>query len=99
MKALVFYEHGGLDQLQYTDVPEPVVGPHEALVQVNAVALNHLDLWVRAGIPGLKLPLPHIGGSDIAGVVAAAGEEGDQARVGRRVLLNTTYSCGRCESR
>src|SRR5215212_3387525 len=97
MKALVFYEHGSLDQLQYADVPEPVVGPHEALVQVKAVALNHLDLWVRDGIPGLKLALPHIGGSDVAGVVAAAGEEVDQAWVGRRVVINPTLSCGRCE--
>ena len=97
MKALVFYEHGGLDQLQYADVPEPVVGPHEALVQVKAVALNHLDLWVRAGIPGLKLALPHIGGSDIAGVVAAVGEEVDSAWVGRPVVINPALSCGRCE--
>src|SRR5262245_20346272 len=97
MKALVFYEHGGLDQLRYADLPEPVVGPHEALVQVKAVALNHLDLWVRAGIPGLKLALPHIGGSDVAGVVAAAGEEVDQAWIGRPVVINPTLSCGRCE--
>ncbi|HEU5101569.1 MAG TPA: zinc-binding dehydrogenase [Roseiflexaceae bacterium] len=97
MKALAFYEHGGLDQLKYVDLPEPVLGPHEALVQVKAVALNHLDLWVRAGIPGLKLALPHIGGSDIAGVVAAAGEEVDQAWVGRPVVINPTLSCGRCE--
>jgi NADPH:quinone reductase-like Zn-dependent oxidoreductase len=61
------------------------------------VALNHLDLWVRAGIPGLKLPLPHIGGSDVAGVVAAAGEEVDQTWVGRRVVINPTLSCGKCE--
>src|SRR5215216_1657015 len=97
MKALVFYEHGGLDHLRYADLPEPVVGPHEALIQVKAVALNHLDLWVRDGIPGLKLALPHIGGSDVAGVVAAAGDEVDQAWIGRRVVINPTLSCGRCE--
>jgi NADPH:quinone reductase-like Zn-dependent oxidoreductase len=97
MKALVFYEHGGLEQLQYADVAEPVVGPHEALVQVKAVALNRLDLWVRTGIPGLQLAMPHIGGSDIAGVVAAVGEEVDSAWVGRRVVINPSLSCGRCE--
>lgn len=97
MKALVFYEHGGAEKLAFADVPEPVVGPHEALVQVRAVALNHLDLWVRRGIPGLKLALPHIGGSDIAGVVAAVGEEVDQAWVGRRVVINPALGCGRCE--
>ena len=97
MKALVFHEHGDLDQLAYVDVPEPVAGPHEALVQVKAVALNHLDLWVRKGIPGLRLALPHIGGADIAGIVAAVGEEVDGAWVGRRVVINPALACGRCE--
>jgi NADPH:quinone reductase-like Zn-dependent oxidoreductase len=97
MKALVFYEHGGLEKLVYADIPEPVVGPHEALVQVKAVALNHLDLWVRGGISGLKLEMPHVGGSDIAGVVAAVGEDVDGGWVGRRVAINPSLSCGRCE--
>lgn len=97
MKALIFREHGGLDTLEYADVPEPVVGPHEALVQVKAVALNHLDLWVRKGIPGLRVALPHIGGSDIAGVVVAVGEEVDSSWVGRRVLINPSLCCGVCE--
>ena len=97
MKALVFYQHGGADQLQYATVPEPVIGPDEALIEVRAAALNRLDLWVRAGIPGLKLPLPHIGGSDIAGVVAAVGEEVDESWVGQRVVVNPSLSCGGCE--
>lgn len=97
MQALVFLAHGGLDQLRYTSVPEPVVGPDEALIAVKAVALNHLDLWVRRGIPGLRLALPHIGGSDVAGVVAAVGDEVDQAWVGRRVVINPSLGCGRCE--
>ena len=97
MKALIFHEYGGLDHLAYADVREPVVGPHEALVQVKAVALNHLDLWVREGIPGLNLAMPHIGGSDIAGVVAAVGEEVDSAWVGRRVVINPALACGSCE--
>src|SRR5262245_53984311 len=96
MKALVFYEHGGLDKMRYADVPEPVVGPHEALVQVKAVALNRLDLWVRNGIPGLQLAMPHIGGSDVAGVVQAVGEEVDGSWVGRRVVINPALGCGRC---
>src|SRR5258705_13289451 len=84
MKALVFYEHGGLDKLSYTDVPVPAPGPHEALVQVKAVALNRLDLWTRGGIPGLNLAMPHIGGSDIPGVVAAGGGAGGRAGGGQR---------------
>lgn len=96
MKALIFREHGGLEQLAYANVPEPVVGPHEALVQVKAVALNHLDLWVRRGIPGLDLALPHISGADVAGVVAVTGEEVDAAWVGRRVVINPSLACGAC---
>jgi NADPH:quinone reductase-like Zn-dependent oxidoreductase len=97
MNALVFYEHGGLDKLHYAAVPEPVAGPGEALVAVRAVALNHLDLWVRGGLPGLHLAMPHIGGSDVAGVVAAVGDEVDEAWVGRRVVINPALGCGRCE--
>jgi len=97
MKALIFHEHGGLEQLAYAEVPEPVVGPHEALIQVKAVALNHLDLWVRKGMPGLRLAMPHIGGADVAGVVAAVGEEVDGAWVGRRVVANPALACGACE--
>ncbi|NOK59711.1 MAG: NADPH:quinone reductase or related Zn-dependent oxidoreductase [Chloroflexi bacterium AL-W] len=97
MKALIFHEHGGLEQLSYTDVPEPVVGTHEVLIQVKAVALNHLDLWVRKGIPGLQLSLPHIGGSDIAGVVVAVGQEVDSAWEGKHVVLNPSLACGKCE--
>jgi NADPH:quinone reductase-like Zn-dependent oxidoreductase len=74
MKALVFYEHGDLDKLQITQVPRPVPGPGEVLVEVKASALNHLDIWVRRGWPGLKLTMPHILGADGAGVVAALGE-------------------------
>ena len=97
MKALIFHEHGGLEQLSYTDVPDPVVGINEVLIQVKAVALNHLDLWVRKGIPGLKLALPHIGGSDIAGVVVAVGSEVDKAWEGKHVVLNPSLVCGMCE--
>lgn len=96
MKALIFYTHGDLDQLQYADVPDPTVGPHDALVQVRAVALNHLDLWVRKGIPGLRLAMPHIGGSDIAGVVVAVGDQVDRSWMGRRVVINPALGCGRC---
>lgn len=96
MKALIFRQHGDLDQLEYADVPEPSVGPRDALVQVKAVALNHLDLWTRRGLPGLRLPLPHIGGSDVAGVVAAVGAHADESWVGRRVVVNPALSCGIC---
>lgn len=96
MKALVFDQHGGLEQLRLADVPEPEIGPHDALVRVHAAALNHLDLHTRRGIPGLKLPMPHIGGSDVAGVVEKVGSEVEQTWLGRRVIVNPALACGRC---
>ena len=88
MKALCFYEHGDLDVLQHTDVPDPTPGPDEVLIQVKACALNHLDVWVRKGWPGLKLKLPHIGGSDVAGVIAGLGEGVAGWQVGDRVVVD-----------
>jgi uncharacterized protein (TIGR03000 family) len=70
MKAIVIHKHGDPSVLRYTDVPEPALRHDEALVRVRACALNHLDLWVRRGLPGVAIPLPHIPGSDVAGEVA-----------------------------
>jgi len=97
MKAIVYAEHGGPEVLRYTDVPEPVMGVGEVLVRVRACALNHLDLWLRRGIPSLKIPLPHIPGSDIAGEVALAGDGVTNVKVGDRVMLQPGISCGACE--
>ena len=60
--------------LEYTDVPEPAIRANEVLVEVKACALNHLDIFVRNGMPGIEIPLPHILGNDIAGVVREVGE-------------------------
>ncbi len=97
MKALIFREHGDLDQLAYTDVDDPTPGRDEVRVRVRAAALNHLDLWVRKGIPGLNLPLPHIGGSDMAGDVESVGEGVDSSLIGKRVVVNPALACGVCE--
>lgn len=88
MKALVFYEHGELDRLHIADVPQPQPGPGEALVEVKASALNHLDIWVRRGWPGLKLAMPHILGADGAGVVVALGEGVTGVEVGARCAID-----------
>lgn len=96
MRAVIFCEHGGPGVLSYEEAPEPQIGPGEVLVSVGACALNHLDLWVRRGMPGIKIPLPHIGGSDIAGKIAAVGEGVSQFRPGDRVLLAPGLSCGEC---
>lgn len=90
MKAVVFYEHGLLDKVQYTDVPKPEIKPDEVLLEVKAAALNRLDLWVLAGWPGLNLKLPHVMGSDGAGVVAKVGSRVTHFSVGDRVAVNPT---------
>jgi len=97
MKALAFNEHGGLEKLNYQDVPDPKIAPGEVLVKVRACALNHLDLFVREGIPGLKLPLPFWSGCDISGDVAEVGAAVQGVKIGDRVAVNPNLNCGRCE--
>ncbi|HEV2288527.1 MAG TPA: zinc-binding dehydrogenase [Candidatus Acidoferrales bacterium] len=96
MKAVIFTQHGGPEVLTYTDVVEPKPRADEVLVRVRACALNHLDLWIRRGIPGIAIPMPHINGSDIAGEIAAAGELVSDIRAGEKILLQPGVSCGRC---
>ncbi len=97
MKALCFYEHGDLDVLQYADVPNPTPGKGKVLIQVKACALNHLDVWVRRGWPGLKLDLPHIGGSDVAGVVTKLGQGVTGWQAGDRVVVDPGLVTGEDE--
>jgi len=98
MRAIIFDHHGGPEVLRLAELPEPVAGPGQALVGVRACALNRLDLWVRGGLPGMRLPLPHVLGNDIAGVVEAVGPGVDAGWVGREVVVNPGLSCGTCES-
>jgi NADPH:quinone reductase-like Zn-dependent oxidoreductase len=95
MRAAIFHEHGGPEVVRIEQVERPRPGRGEVLVQVRASAMNHLDLWVRRGIP-IETTMPHIGGSDIAGVVAEVGDGVDLARVGERVVINPSLWCGRC---
>jgi NADPH:quinone reductase-like Zn-dependent oxidoreductase len=94
MRAVRFHAHGGPDVLKLEEVPDPVIGPGEALVRVRACALNHLDLWQRNGLRRVAIPLPHISGSDVAGVLVDPGGSGIPA--GSRVMLQPGISCGRC---
>jgi len=96
MKAILFEKHGGPEVLKYTDAPEPQLGARDVLVRVRACAMNHLDLWVRGGLPGVPIPLPHIPGSDIAGEAAKVGADVNRVSVGQKVLLAPGVSCGRC---
>jgi NADPH:quinone reductase-like Zn-dependent oxidoreductase len=97
MKAVGFRAHGGLDKLEPLEMPTPPVGDDDVLVRVRACALNHLDLWVREGLPGLKLEMPHIPGCDVAGEVAAVGKDVKYPEPGVRVAVNPGLSCGVCE--
>ena len=95
MKAARFHEHGGPEVLRYEDAPDPPRAPGRALVRVRACALNHLDLWQRRGTR-VRIPLPHISGSDVAGEVVDPGD-GPVAE-GTRVLLHPGLNCGACRS-
>lgn len=96
MKAIVFHQHGGPEVLKYADAPEPGLRAHDVLVRVRACALNHLDLWVRRGLPNVPIPLPHIPGSDVAGEIAKIGADVTTIRVGQKAVLAPLVSCGKC---
>jgi NADPH:quinone reductase-like Zn-dependent oxidoreductase len=98
VKAAIFRQHGGPEVLEYADVPEPRIRPNEVLVEVKACALNHLDIFVRGGMPGIEIPLPHILGNDIAGVVREVGELVTWTKPGDEVMVNPGVSCGHCEA-
>lgn len=90
MQALYFDRHGGIENLKLGQLAQPAIGPGEALIRVGATALNHLDLWVLNGWPALKLPLPHVGGSDIAGTIEQLGPDNQlfPFSIGDRVAVN-----------
>lgn len=97
MKALAFNAFGGPDTLRLQDVPDPTLRPDHVLVRVRACALNHLDLFVREGIPALKTPLPFWTGCDIAGDVVEVGAAVSSVKAGTRVVVNPNLTCDRCE--
>ncbi len=99
MRAALFRRHGGPEVMEVGEVPTPTPGPGEVQIQVTAVALNHIDLWLRQGLPALKVALPHVAGGDVCGVVSAVGlgvAPRDGCALGDRVLVNPGISCGRC---
>jgi NADPH:quinone reductase-like Zn-dependent oxidoreductase len=94
MKAVHIHEFGGPEVLRYEEVPDPTQRKDQVLVRVKACALNHIDLWIRAGLPGVKLP--HILGSDVAGEIVDVGEYVTNLKTGQRVLLAPMHFCNRC---
>ena len=95
MKAVRIHQFGGPEVLTYEDIPDAQPRKDQVLVRVRACSLNHLDIWVRKGLPGVKLP--HILGSDVAGEVVEVGEYVSGFKAGQRVLLSPMHYCGHCE--
>ena len=98
MRAVVVHEHGGPETLRHEERPAPDAVACQVRVRVEAVGLNHLDVWVRKGVPGHTFPLPLVPGSDVAGTVDAVGDGVDGVEAGDRVVLHPVVSCGRCRS-
>ncbi len=96
MKAIIFEQHGGPEVLKFIEVANPLIKANEVLIEVRACALNHLDLWARNGLPGIKIPLPHILGNDVAGVVREVGELVTWVKPGDEVMVQPGTSCGHC---
>ena len=95
MKAAVIHQHGEVDCIRVEELTEPVLAPGEALVEVRAGALNHLDIWVRRG-GRAKLTMPHVLGSDGAGVVAEVAPDVRNVSAGQEVVIHPGIWCGRC---
>lgn len=94
MEAIRIHQFGGPEVLQYEDIADPKPRQDQVLVRIHACAMNHLDLWVRKGLPGVKLP--HILGSDIAGEIAEVGEYVSAFKAGQRVLIAPMHFCRHC---
>lgn len=97
MRAAAIERHGGLEELQVMEMPRPEVKPGEVVIQVKSIGLNHLDIWMRKGRPGLNFQFPHPLGSDASGIVSEVGAGVERVRVGDEVIINPGLSCMHCE--
>ena len=95
MQAVAFARTGTIDVLEEMNLPVPEMAADDVLVRVRACGLNHLDLWVRQGLP-IQIPMPHIGGCEIVGEVAKVGPAVKHVAVGQRVMIAPTQGCGNC---
>ncbi|MEW6057904.1 MAG: zinc-binding dehydrogenase [Bdellovibrionota bacterium] len=96
MRAAVIKQHGTPESIIFEDRPIPAPAETQYLVKVRACGLNHLDAWVRRGVPGHKFPLPLVPGSDITGVVEKTGLAAKKFKAGDKVIINPGLSCGHC---
>ncbi len=98
MRALVLPRLGGWEDLVVADVPAPAItSPHDVRVRVHTAGINHLDLFILGGLPGITYAFPHIVGSDAAGVIESVGSAVSEWRVGDRVMMNPGIGCNACE--
>ena len=98
MKAVRIYEHGGTDKLVYEEISQPECLPGEIKVQIKAASINHLDLWVRLGLPGKNAPLPMILGSEGSGTIVEVGDKITDFNVDDDVLIQPGTFCANCKS-
>lgn len=98
MQAVVVHEHGDLEQLRFEEVEIPKIAADEVLIEVKACGMNHLDIWVRRGVPGHTFPLPLIPGCDAAGIVKEVGAVVRHIKPGDRVVISPGVSCGVCQA-
>ena len=98
MKAVRIYEHGGMDKLIYDDLPQPVCTVDKVKIHIKASALNHLDIWVRMGLPGRPLDLPIILGSDGSGTIVEVGADIKNYHIGDDVLIQPGSFCRKCKN-
>ncbi len=98
MQAVCIHRHGGPEELIYEEAPTPGLGARDVLVRVRACAMNHVDIHVRRGIPGMTVRFPHILGCDVAGVVERVGAEVTAWRPGDEAAIAPGLSCGRCQA-
>ena len=97
MKAISIKEHGNEEVLQYIECPKPLYDHNQVMVKIKACAINHLDIWVRNGIPGLNIPLPLILGSDASGIIIEVGKEVKKYKIGDEVLIQPGTFDRNCE--
>ena len=98
MKAVRIYEYGGVDKLRYEEAPEPELATAtDAIVKLRAASINHIDIWNRRGLTGVKIAFPHILGGDGAGIITAVGSQVNTIKVGDAVCLYPPRGCGCCE--
>ena len=101
MRSVLINSHGSTDVLEYKNIDEPNCPANKIKVNIKAASINHLDIWVRNGIPGIQIPLPMILGSDGAGVISEIGKDVNSANIGDKVVIQPgTYSkdCKRAQA-